>query len=291
MQVIELRGCLGVAWCARILADMGAEVLSIVPDRAVPAPRAGPPPEKWSGATAVSAHLDAGKSLVPLDPCDAADRESAFSLLAHTDVIVACRCWAEYDPRFDPAALFDRLARTVVAITPYGLAPEQLEGNAPDRLLLETELQSACGWTFMVGDPEREPLRVPAEQCQYLAGAYGATCCLAYGVADDRAPHLIDVAACDAGLTVQQGNVSMWDATATLLTRVGNRNIPGPSSVFACRDGFVCIAAYRWPEVARLMGRPDLADEPRYNNRDYRDAHPDEIESLLCQWTVEHDVD
>ena len=68
MQVVELRGCLGAAWCARILSDLGATTVSVVPGRTIPVRKVATPPVKWDGAKAAHPHLDDGKSIVALDP-------------------------------------------------------------------------------------------------------------------------------------------------------------------------------------------------------------------------------
>ncbi|MDR7449807.1 MAG: CoA transferase [Armatimonadota bacterium] len=72
--------------------------------------------------------------------------------------------------------------------------------------------------------------------------------------------------------------------------RAGNRDpVFVPSGVFACRDGAVAVVAGSDAEFRGLcaaLGRPDLADDPRFATREARrqPAHADRLDTVLAEW-------
>jgi crotonobetainyl-CoA:carnitine CoA-transferase CaiB-like acyl-CoA transferase len=75
-------------------------------------------------------------------------------------------------------------------------------------------------------------------------------------------------------------------------TRVGNRGYGRAAwGIYPCRNGYVGIIAgpdHRWPEVARIMERDELAD-PRFASRYGRLVNADEVDALMLPWLLEHD--
>ena len=52
--------------------------------------------------------------------------------------------------------------------------------------------------------------------------------------------------------------------------------------------GIIAGPDHRWPEVARIMEREELAD-PRYGSRRGRQEFADEVDALMLPWLIEHD--
>ena len=60
---------------------------------------------------------------------------------------------------------------------------------------------------------------------------------------------------------------------------------------YPCRDGYVGVLAgpeHRWPMLAQLMGRPELAG-PKYATLESRVTYRDEIDAIMLPWLMEHD--
>lgn len=83
--------------------------------------------------------------------------------------------------------------------------------------------------------------------------------------------------------------------------RNGNRDpFMAPHGIFKCRDlaekvmdmtidrwvSIVCADDAEWGRLARAMGRPELADDPRFKTLAARKANEDELEALISGWTL-----
>jgi crotonobetainyl-CoA:carnitine CoA-transferase CaiB-like acyl-CoA transferase len=74
------------------------------------------------------------------------------------------------------------------------------------------------------------------------------------------------------------------------LPRLANRHPSAcPSNTYAALDGQIliyCLTEDHWRRFARLMGRADLIDEPRYRDHQRRYEIIDEVEMLVTQWVA-----
>jgi benzylsuccinate CoA-transferase BbsF subunit len=88
--------------------------------------------------------------------------------------------------------------------------------------------------------------------------------------------------------------------------RNGNRDpFMAPHGIFKCRDlaekvmdmtidrwvSIVCADDAEWGRLARAMGRPELADDPRFKTLAARKANEDELEALISGWTLPQGFD
>ena len=58
---------------------------------------------------------------------------------------------------------------------------------------------------------------------------------------------------------------------------------------FPCKDGYVMIYPRedrQWSALAHIMGRPDLADDERFNTSRARLQHGDELNQVISQWAA-----
>jgi succinyl-CoA---D-citramalate CoA-transferase len=73
--------------------------------------------------------------------------------------------------------------------------------------------------------------------------------------------------------------------------------LPGivPSNTYPCRDGkYVVIGANAdsiFKRMMRAIGRPDLADDPALANNDGRVKRTAELDTVIGEWTSQHDLD
>jgi crotonobetainyl-CoA:carnitine CoA-transferase CaiB-like acyl-CoA transferase len=68
-----------------------------------------------------------------------------------------------------------------------------------------------------------------------------------------------------------------------------------PSNVYLSKDGkWVVIAANHdtlWKRVAGLMGKPELADDPRFASHHARGEHEDLLDEIIGGWAKQHTAD
>jgi formyl-CoA transferase len=103
----------------------------------------------------------------------------------------------------------------------------------------------------------------------------------------------VDVALLDAMLFQSTGYLTLG-ALDVPLPRLGNQfRIAAPANVYACRDGRVMVGVLvdaHWKRLARVLGRPELADDPGYATTAARIARRDEVDGLLGAWLAQRSV-
>jgi len=276
--VVDLSSGIAGAYCTKLLADGGADVVKVEDP-------AGDPLRRWSasgamippdGDGALFSFLAGSKRSVVADIDRADDRALVESLLAGVDVVVwSSGSMIADDPAYAPAAILERHPHLVVtALSPFGL-----DGPWADRPATEFTLQAWSGGAVSLGRgaPDRPPVSVGGRVGEWIAGAYGAI-----GVLASLAPER-DVG--DPGGELV--DVSMLEAVATCLTyypvtfaeiagrpyRTG-RSVPSPG-VETASDGLVGLGTgtgQQWLDLCVMVGHPEWEDDAQLRTERWRIA-------------------
>ena len=288
VRVVECAESVAASFCARILADLGAEVVKIEPATGDPLRLAGPFPgdQVDPERSGLFQYLNAGKAGAVLDANEPAHRERVERLLEGADVLVegleapARRQWS-----VDPDALCARHPRLlVVSVSPYGRSGEWSDRPGTD--LTASALSSLC---MGVGSPGREPLRLPYDQASFQAGlhAVAATLCGLRERERSGRGQAIDVAIaqvmayCVGGMhlfRIQRGGWSRGGETSPF---------PYPTGLFECKDGYLCIMSQspaQWGTFLSLMGEPTWAQDDKARDSMYLGAHPELVDGHFREW-------
>ena len=301
IRVIDASTGIAGPYCGKMLADYGAEVikleLSAEPDysREVGAFPDGIPHFEKS---ALFLHLNAGKRGITLDPATPDGRRIFTELAAQCDVVIES---------FRPGQMAEwgigyhdlRQVRSdiiITSVTPYGQA-----GPHKDHEFTELTIFASGGAMHREGLPDREPLRYGAEIAQYFSGttAAAATMIALFGVAMHGVGEWIDISMqeCMAGHPHQVGRRTPWiyggEPDPRKPPRLAAAGMREPYAVgsFRCKDGFVSflpLGSRMWPQLARMIDRPDLIDDPRFRSADDRTERREELEAIFQAWFDEH---
>lgn len=255
--VIDLSYGIAGAYCTKLLADGGADVIK------VEAPE-GDWLRSWSasgsdltGDGALFSFLAGSKHSVVADPDP--DAEFVGRLLAGADAVVwsAGSALAEC---FSPAAIRERYPHLVVAsITPFGL-----DGPWRDRPATEFTLQAWSGGIVGLGRgvADRAPVFVGGQVGDYLAGAYASAAILAALHGGRSQGQLIDLSMLETqilGLTYYP--VTYFEMLGRPWRDARRLTVPG---VAAAQDGLVdlgCGTAQQWFDLCAMVGHPEWIDE------------------------------
>lgn len=272
IRVIDLSERASAAWCARLLADYGADVTLIEPPGGVELRREAPFDAR--GDSVLASHLLANKRSLVLDIADAADRSAITGLLDDADILVASSVGA-FDAlgvRLDAIeARWPRLI--VVVVTPHGL-----DGGREDRPGNDLTAWAESGWASVFGMQSREPLKGSGRSGSYIAGAaaYGAAVTALCARDRDGLGQIVDVAESEGIGTGFGPYVLRAQHTALVPQRRGDDPFPGPLPV---RDGYFVLSFSRdhfWRDAMNVLGLPEYAENPRLNTPQDRDARRDE---------------
>lgn len=257
--VIDLSTGIAGAYCTKMLADGGAEVIKVEPPQ-------GDPLRYWSasgadtaGEGALFSFLSGGKRSVVTDP------ESGTALvdrlLSGADAVIWSRgsALAEH-PAFAPHQITrDHPHLIVTAITPFGL-----DGPWSDRPATEFTLQAWSGGIFGIGrgSQDRPPAFVGGQIGEYLAGAYASALTLASWFARRDRGDLLDLSMLETqimGLTYYP--VTYFEMLDKPWRDTRRLTVPGIASA---KDGLVdvgCGTAQQWFDLCAMTGHPEWIDE------------------------------
>ena len=287
LRVVELGEGVSAAYCGRLLAGLGADVLKVEPPGGGQLRREGPFPADGADLerSGMHLHLNAGKRGALLPESDPAIRDT---LLPGADVVVLSGRPAELEARGLGACELSRaFPQLVVAcVSTFGQSgPYAGYGGG------ELVAYALGGYASLTGDPSRQPLKAYGHLVEYQAGAHAALGVMAALHARERGAggQVVDVSAMDAA-TFMIGAVQQ---PAYFYGRVARRNgtrllgFPPehsyPSTIRPCRDGFVHAHSHNrhLDLLASLVPHHRLTDpEVLHAMLD----HADEIDAIMDEW-------
>jgi crotonobetainyl-CoA:carnitine CoA-transferase CaiB-like acyl-CoA transferase len=296
----------GVAgpYACQLMADLGADVVKV--ER---------PQGDWGrtmggGPASGGAHfraLNRNKRAVCLDLRHTGAVEIAWRLIERSDVMVC-----SYRP-----GVAERLgvgAEAVAARAP-GVVYARVSAYGQDGPLSalpgsDTVLQAMSGLMAQIGEPDEDPHRIGVPIIDFVAArdvVVGVLAALLGRATGHPAPGPVDVTLFASAATLQSQVWQKFLESGTVQTRSGRRHPSlAPAGLYRTADGRqVAVAVLRDEHFVKLcsaIGRPELADDPRFTSNDARLAHRDDLEDVLvpvfagrdlAAWTdilLRHDV-
>ena len=293
IRVVEAATLFAAPLAGMLLGDYGADVTKVEhPLRADPARGHGPSKD---GAGLWFKALARNKRLITLDLSKPDGARLFLELAADADVVLE---------NFRPGTLerwglgWDELSaanpRLVLArVTGFGQT-----GPYASRPGFGTLAEAMSGFAALNGEPEGPPLLPPlalADGVAALATAFAVIAALRAREATGTG-QVVDVSLVEPLLTLLGPQITAWDLLGELQERTGNRSSHNaPRNVYRTADGFwvaVSASAQSIAErVLRLVGRPDLAEQPWFASGTGRAAHVEEIDAAVAAWIGERDRD
>jgi formyl-CoA transferase len=168
-------------------------------------------------------------------------------------------------------------------------------GPDHDRVGYDPVAQATSGFVSMNGEAQGEPVKAATMLGDDLGGLHGALSALGAILHRERTGEgqHIDVSLLDA-LLFQSNGLLTLGALGIPFPRMGNEfGFAAPANCYRCKDGHVFAGVLldsHWKVLARLIGRPELADHPDYATTLPRLAHRAEVNALMTDWCAERRV-
>ncbi|NIH81359.1 CaiB/BaiF CoA transferase family protein [Amycolatopsis viridis] len=286
LRVVDAATLFAGPMAAMHLGDMGAEVIKVEhPDRPDPARHHGVAKD---GVNLWWKTLGRNKRTITADLGSPGGREVFLALAQRSDVIIE---------NFRPGTLerwdlgYDELSarnpRLVLArVTGFGQF-----GPYRRRPGFGTLAEAMSGFAAATGEPDGPPTLPPfglADGIASLATAYAIMVALS---ARDRTGRgqVVDTAIVEPILAMLGPQITRWDQLRSVQPRTGNRSVNNaPRNTYRTGDGqwvAVSTSAQSIAErVMRLVGRPDLIDEPWFASGAERAKHADELDEAVGAW-------
>jgi CoA:oxalate CoA-transferase len=159
-------------------------------------------------------------------------------------------------------------------------------------------VQGMGGLMSITGHEGGEPTKAGASIGDIAAGLFTMIGVATALYARDRTGHgqMVDVAMLDCQVAILENAIARYVTSGVVPVPVGNRHSSiTPFDAFKAQDGYVIIAVGNdklWSGFCRLVGRPELADDERFQTNNARTRNQQQLKSILNQIflssTVEH---
>ncbi|MDH3294861.1 MAG: CoA transferase [Acidimicrobiia bacterium] len=257
--------------CAMYLGDLGADVVKVEPPGGEWGRGLGPP--FVEGVAAAFLGMNRAKRSIIVDLKQDGGAEVLLRMAERCDVVlesfrpgVADRLGVGYQ------AMAERNPRVVYcAISAFG----QL-GSWRLRPGVDGIAQAMSGIMSVTGTADGPPVKVGTPAADMAGGVFATQAILAALFARERTGlgQRADVSLLQSLLAFQVVPLSMYLASGEQPGRLGSAAAyAAPNEAFATADGHVMVAAYtpqRWQALCRVLGRPDLASDPRFDTNEKR---------------------
>jgi crotonobetainyl-CoA:carnitine CoA-transferase CaiB-like acyl-CoA transferase len=296
-RVLDLTDEQGV-FCAKLLADYGADVVRVErpagdPGRARgPFPQDNPDPEK----SLYFLFYNTNKRSITLN-LEVASGQSIFRrLAAKADVVVESfpvgylkSLGLDYDSlrEVNPGLV-------MASITPFGQTGPWRNFKSSDLIAM-----AASGYMELTGEPDQPPVRQGNEQSHFPGAQYAAVAILAalyYRDILSGSGQYIDVSLQEALITyyTDAHPALAWMQLGENVTRVGtNSTLVIPLGAYPCRDGWISagiITPREWDTLAQwiyeVTGNEEVLKEQYRGGNQERAPHIDIITAMFIDFTT-----
>jgi crotonobetainyl-CoA:carnitine CoA-transferase CaiB-like acyl-CoA transferase len=290
LRVLELGSTAGTAFCGKLLAEMGLDVVMVEPPGGHPLRRAAPLAVLGTGEAASAAflYLAGGKRSIVLDRREAADEAAFRNLIVAADLVI--HDLSERAARKEHLAFAEirelRPGIVVAAITPYGSTGPYADWPASD-----LTVYALSGHLYLTGLADREPLLPYGHQPALFGGLLGAEVALASLLRSGRdgVARLVEISAQEALASALDTTLNRYTYGGTSRGRYGNRlqDKTPLTDIYRTKDGYFLICVYtevQWRGFCTMMGRPEWLDDPELRTLEGRMRHGAMFEAVMNAW-------
>jgi len=299
LRVIECGEMVAAAYAAKLMADLGADVIKVEPPRdGDAARRRGPFPGKQSDPeqSGLFLYLNTNKRGITLDLQQPRGQDIFNRLVSDADLVIH-----NFSPRdmprlgLDFAEFAKRNPRLIlVSITPFGLDGPHAKWHTTD-----LTLWNAGGIAYLngggPGHDDLPPLKAFGQQAEFQGGLNAAIAGLGAVFArlqDDKGQHVV-VSIQECLAAILELTYEYYPYMGLIASRLGQKPIQ-PLDFLECKDGWIfvcCVEEHQWQTLVELMGSPEWAQMELFENRIARAANWDACKLFLQEWASTQSVD
>jgi crotonobetainyl-CoA:carnitine CoA-transferase CaiB-like acyl-CoA transferase len=287
LRVVDASTILAGPLCCQILGDFGADVIKI--EHPVQGDAMRGHGHQKDGVPLWWKEISRNKRTIGLDLGCAEGAEVFLRLAARTDVVVE---------NFRPGTL-ER----------WGLGPERLRADNPGLVLVRltgfgqtgpyadrpgfgTLAEAMSGFAFQTGSADRPPT-LPAfglaDSIAGIAAVAAALMALRHRDSHGGIGQDIDLSILEPIMTAVGPGPTVYDQLGLIETRHGNRSENNaPRNVYQASDGaWVAVSSSAQSvaeRVMRLVGHPEVIDEPWFRSGHGRAEHADLLDGYVADW-------
>ncbi len=294
IRVIGLEQYMSGPYCTLLLADAGAEVIKIERPGPGDPRRAIPPFVEKDGVKKAGGYLayNRNKKSLALNLRSQAGQEILRKLAAASDVVVEnLRPGATAKMGLDYDGLKTVNPRLIYAvISGFGRLPGY-QSDYSSRPAFDIVAEAMSGIMDLVGFADKPPtytLYGLADVYSGMMTAYGIMQALFMRERTGQG-QMVDSSMLDNMLALNERMVTLYSVTGEAPQR-GRLQHLWPRGSFKCQDGYIAVNVpddIIWQRIAKTIGRPDLADDPRSADGTSRAANADFLRPIVESWMAD----
>jgi crotonobetainyl-CoA:carnitine CoA-transferase CaiB-like acyl-CoA transferase len=300
IKVVELAQIMAGPTCGMLLADMGADVIKVEKLPGGDDTRSYTEPSV-NGESAAFMILNRNKRGMAVNLKTAGGLEVVKRLLAEADVVTENYRKGTLEKLGLGYDVLEKLNPRLVycAISGYGRT-----GPYADKGGFDLIAQGFAGLMSITGEPGRPPAKSGTSIADINAGifaALGITSALLARARTGRG-QMVDTSLMEAAIQQTYWQAAIFFATGVNPGPSGSAHIlTAPYQAFPTADGWINVGGANqsnWERIVKVIGRPELADDPRFRTNSDRMRNLDVLTPILgevlkgrtsAQWI--HDFD
>jgi crotonobetainyl-CoA:carnitine CoA-transferase CaiB-like acyl-CoA transferase len=284
MRVLDLSHVMAGPTCARMLADMGADVVKVEKAYGGDDTRRMLPPD-IKGESAAYMMMNRNKRGIVLDLKKPAAREALKRLAKDADVLIENYRHDTLDKLGLGYSVLKEVNPGLIycAVSGYGRSgPWSTQGG------YDLIAQGMSGLMAITGEgPGRPPVKVGSPACDITAGIIAAMAvCAAYAhKLKTGEGQIVDTSLFEAGITLTYWQSAICLATGISPGPLGSAHpLNAPYQAFETKDGWINVGASNqkmYPMLCEILGCSELGHDPRFETGRDRMNNLEELIELL----------
>ena len=283
LKVIELSQIMAGPTCGMLLADMGAEVIKVERIPGGDDTRTYSEPSV-NGESAAFMMMNRNKRSIALDLKTEGAKEVVKRLAASADVLTENYRKGTMEKLGIGYEVLRRLNPGLIycAITGYGRT-----GPAAGKGGFDLIAQGFSGLMSITGDPGQAPIKAGSPITDINAGILAALGVVAAYVHRLKTGEgqIVDTSLMEAGVQQTYWQAAIFFATGVSPGPTGSAHIlAAPYQAFPTRDGWINVGGANpanWLRLTKLVGMPELAEDPRFKTNAARMKNLDALTAIL----------
>src|SRR5437763_3745398 len=267
------------------LADLGAEVIKIEDPRSAGDISRYVPPHQQDEDSLFFETFNRNKRSLSLDLGTTAGREVFEDLVRVSDAVYSN---LRGDVPDKLGIRYHDLAPLNPAIVCCSLSGFGTTGPRRSEPGYDYILQGLTGWMSLTGEPDGPPTKSGLSVVDFSGGLVAALALVVgiHAARRDGVGRDCDVSLFEVALSYLSYQATWYLTAGDAPTRMSYSAHPSlvPFQNFRTADGWIVVACPKekfWQRLAGVLGRPDLASDPRFADFDGRRLHRDELGPIL----------
>lgn len=169
-------------------------------------------------------------------------------------------------------------------------------GPYRDYAAMDLSVQAMSGVLAVTGFPDAPPVKAGNAVSDFSAGThlYGAIMTALFERTRTGMGTYVEVSMMESTFASLMSNLGGFYSGADPDLRTGNRHgglSVVPYNVYPTEDGYIaiiCEGDNHWARLTQVMGRPELAKDPRYSGTTARVERIDEVDAIVTEWAISY---